>query len=70
MIVHSNLSNKSKNAGGNIGGGEQKRGGQNHLFLKVRGTCYIYELESCNYNVRCVQINELKQDATFLGLDF
>ncbi len=39
MLVHSNLSNKSENAGGNIGGGSNYCGGQNHLFLKVRGTC-------------------------------
>ncbi len=39
MLVHSNLSNKSYNVGGNIGGGSKTCGGQNHLFLKVRRTC-------------------------------
>ncbi len=38
MLVHSNLSKKSEKADGNFGGGAKKCGGQNHQFLKVRGT--------------------------------
>ncbi len=41
MLVHSNLSNKSENAGGNIGGGSKKSGGHNYLFLIVRRTCTL-----------------------------
>ncbi len=39
MLVHSNLSNKSENAGGNIGGGSKKSGGQSYLFLKCGDVC-------------------------------
>ncbi len=38
-MFHSNLSNKSEKAVGNFGGGAKKCGGENHQFLKVRGTC-------------------------------
>ncbi len=49
MLVHSNLSNKSEKADGNFGGGPKKCGGQNHQFLKVRGTppsCYAPDSNS------------------------
>ncbi len=39
MLFHSNLSNKLEKADGHFGGGAKKCGGQNHQFLKVRGTC-------------------------------